>query len=368
MSARRVRAITVRILAQFRHDRRTLALLFVAPIVILGLLDFLLRGSGSHPAVGIVNLDQGGIGVNVATRLESSSLVSASPMDATAADRGLREGSLAGYVVFAADFSTRAVSEHVLAPQVHLEGSQPGPGQQVVAAVDQAVVAAISSLTAAGAPRLTPQVSYLYGGPGLDSLDYLGAALIGLVVFFLVFVITSVAFLRERSQGTLERLMASPLRRAEIVVGYMIGFTVLALLQSAEVLLFSLYVLKLHNAGSVPLIFLVVVLMAIVAVNLGIFLSMFARTEFQAVQFIPLVVAPQLLLSGILVPVSSEPGWLQVVSNVLPLTYAVDGLRDVMLKGADLSWSVLQRDTLVVLGYCVVVIVLAGLTLRRRVA
>src|SRR5207237_1000623 len=107
---------------------------------------------------------------------------------------------------------------------------------------------------AAGAPRLTPQVSYLYGGPGLDSLDYLGAALIGLVVFFLVFVITSVAFLRERSQGTLERLMASPLRRAEIVVGYMIGFTVLALLQSAEVLLFSLYVLKLHNAGSVPLI------------------------------------------------------------------------------------------------------------------
>src|SRR5437870_5065991 len=194
--ARRVRAITVRILAQFRHDRRTLALLFVAPIVILGLLDFLLRGSGSHPAVGIVNLDQGGIGGNVATRLESSSLVSASPMDATAADRGLREGSLAGYVVFAADFSTRAVSEHVLAPQVHLEGSQPGPGQQVVAAVDQAVVAAISSLTAAGAPRLTPQVSYLYGGPGLDSLDYLGAALIGLVVFFLVFVITSVAFLR----------------------------------------------------------------------------------------------------------------------------------------------------------------------------
>jgi ABC-2 type transport system permease protein len=252
---------------------------------------------------------------------------------------------------------------------VHLEGSQPGPDQQVLGAVSQAILAAISSLpVAGGAPRLEPQVTYLYGGPSLDSLDYLGAALIGLVVFFLVFVITSVAFLRERSQGTLERLMASPLRRAEIVVGYMVGFTVLALLQSAEVLLFSLYVLKLHNAGSVPLIFLVVVLMAIVAVNLGIFLSMFARTEFQAVQFIPLVVAPQLLLSGILVPVSSEPGWLQVVSNVLPLTYAVDGLRDVMLKGADLSWSVLQRDTLVVLGYCVVVMVLAALTLRRRVA
>ena len=369
MSGRRVRAITLRILAQFRHDRRTLALLFVAPIVILGLLNFLLRGSGSHPAVGVVNLDQGGVGGNVAARLESSLLVRASPMDAAAADRGVRDGSLAGYVVFPTDFSQRAVAERVIAPQVHLEGSQPGSDQQVLAAVNQAVVAAMNSLAAVGgAPRLEPQVSYLYGGPGLDTLDYLGAALIGLVVFFLVFVITSVAFLRERSQGTLERLMASPLRRAEIVVGYMIGFTVLALLQSAEVLLFSLYVLKLHNAGSVALIFLVVLLMAIVAVNLGIFLSMFARTEFQAVQFIPLVVAPQLLLSGILVPVSSEPGWLQVVSNVLPLTYAVDGLRAVMLKGADLTWSALQRDTLVVLGYCVVVIVLAALTLRRRVA
>jgi ABC-2 type transport system permease protein len=319
MSPRRVRAITIRILAQFRHDRRTLALLFVAPIVILGLLDFLLRGSGSHPAVGVVNLDQGPLGGTVAARLESSSLVSASAMDARTAERGVRDGSLAGYVVFPTDFSQRALGERVISPRVHLEGSQPGPDQQVLGAVSQAILAAISSLpVAGGAPRLEPQVTYLYGGPSLDSLDYLGAALIGLVVFFLVFVITSVAFLRERSQGTLERLMASPLRRAEIVVGYMVGFTVLALLQSAEVLLFSLYVLKLHNAGSVPLIFLVVVLMAIVAVNLGIFLSMFARTEFQAVQFIPLVVAPQLLLSGILVPVSSEPGWLQVSRTCCP--------------------------------------------------
>ncbi len=369
MSRRRIRAITVRILAQFRRDRRTLALLFVAPIVILGLLDFLLRGTGSHPAVDVVNLDQGPLGGAVASRLESSSLISASTTDAATAERGLHDGSLAGYVVFPTDFSQHALGQREIRPEIHLEGSQPGPAQQVVVAVSQATLSAISALpVAGGAPRLDLQINYLYGGSGLDTLDYLGAALIGLVVFFLVFVVTSVAFLRERSQGTLERLMASPLRRAEIVVGYMIGFTVLALLQSAEVLLFSLYVLNLHNAGSVPLIFLVVILMAIVAVNLGIFLSMFARTEFQAVQFIPLVVAPQFLLSGILVPVASEPGWLQVVSNVLPLTYAVDGLRDVMIKGADLGWSSLQLDTLVVAGYCVVVIVLAALTLRRRVA
>src|SRR2546427_13219228 len=216
--------------------------------------------------------------------------------------------------------------------------------------------------------RFAPQVHYLYGGRGFDTLDYFGAAFIGLVVFFLVFVITIVAFLNERSQGTLERLMASPLRRGEIVLGYMLGFTVLALIQSVEVLVFSLAVLNVHNSGNVALIFGLEALMAIGAVNLGIFLSMFARTEFQAVQFIPLVVVPQMLLSGIIFPVSSEPTALQYLSNVLPLTYAVNGMRDIMVKGADLTWSSLQLDAGVVAGFCVVLIVAGVATLRRRIA
>jgi ABC-2 type transport system permease protein len=163
-------------------------------------------------------------------------------------------------------------------------------------------------------------------------------------------------------------LMASPLRRGEIVLGYMLGFTVLALIQSVEVLVFSLAVLKVHNQGNVLLIFGMEALMVLAAVNLGIFLSMFARTEFQAVQFIPLVIVPQVLLSGILFPVSTEPRPLQVVSDVLPLTYAVNGLRDVMIKGADLSWPSLQLDAGVVAGFVVLVIVAGIATLRRRIA
>src|SRR5262249_9367996 len=159
------------------------------------------------------------------------------------------------------------------------------------------------------------------------------------VVFFLVFVVTCVAFLRERSQGTLERLMASPLSRSEIVLGYMLGFTILALAQALEVLVFALAALRIHNAGSVLLIFGIQPLLALAAVNLGIFRRPFARTEFQAVQFIPIVIVPQLLLSGVILPVSSEPGWLQAISSVLPLTYAVNALRDVMLKGAGPGWT-----------------------------
>jgi ABC-2 type transport system permease protein len=134
------------------------------------------------------------------------------------------------------------------------------------------------------------------------------------------------------------------------------------------VLVFSLAVLKVHNQGNVLLIFGMEALMVLAAVNLGIFLSMFARTEFQAVQFIPLVIVPQVLLSGILFPVSTEPKPLQVVSDVLPLTYAVNGLRDVMIKGADLSWPSLQLDAGVVAGFCVLVIVAGVATLRRRIA
>ncbi len=364
MSGRRVAALTRRLLQGFRRDRRTVALLFVAPLVILGLLGYLMRSS-SVPAVGIANEDQGPFGAAVTSALERSSLVSTTTISAADGDAKLKDGSLAAYIVFPPDFSQRAQAG-VIAPQVHLEGSQPGSDTPVLQALQQALSSAASQ--APNAIRFEPQVTYLYGGPNLDTLDYFGAAAIGLIVFFLVFVITIVSFLNERSQGTLERLMASPLRRGEIVLGYMVGFTLLALIQSAEVLVFCLAVLKVHNQGSVLLIFGIEALMAIVAVNLGIFLSMFARTEFQAVQFIPLVIVPQFLLSGILFPVTSEPRPLQILSDVLPLTYAVNALRDVMLKGADLSWPSLDLDVGVVAGVIVLLIVAGSATLRRRIA
>src|SRR5207248_5432710 len=182
---------------------------------------------------------------------------------------------------------------------------QPGEDAPVIQALQQAMIS-LASQVAGRSVNFQPQVTYLYGGPNYDTLDYFGAAAIGLIVFFLVFVITIVSFLNERSLGTLERLMASPLRRGEIVLGYLVGFTLLALIQSAEVLVFCLAVLKVHNQGNVLLIFGIEALMAIVAVNLGIFLSMFARTEFQAVQLIPLIIVPQFVLSGILFPVASE--------------------------------------------------------------
>ncbi|HET7418953.1 MAG TPA: ABC transporter permease [Candidatus Dormibacteraeota bacterium] len=366
MSGHRIRAITKRLLEGFRRDRRTLALLFVAPIVILGLLGYLIRGSASVPNVGVANEDSGPLGATVADSLRQSDKIKASDIASADGDARLKDGSLVAYIVLPADFSRQAQSGTV-APEVHLEGSQPGQDAPVIQALQQALIKLASQVAGRGV-SFQPKTVYLYGGKDYDTLDYFGAAFIGLVVFFLVFVITIVSFLNERTQGTLERLMASPLRRGEIVVGYMLGFTVLALVQSIEVLAFALAVLQIHNHGSVFLIFGMEALMAIAAVNLGIFLSMFARSEFQAVQFIPLVIVPQFLLSGILFPVSSEPQALQYVSNVLPLTYAVNGMRDIMVKGADLTSASLLLDGGVVLGFVILLIAAGTTTLRRRLA
>ncbi len=334
MSARRTLAVTVRLLHQFRRDRRTLALLFVVPLVILALLGYLLRGSATPPKVGLV----GDCGA-----LNPSRAVSTVQLGSAEAESRLRSGEIAGYVLCR------------LPPEIHLEGSEPNVSSTVLLALTASAVA-------------KPRVVYLYGGPSFDTLDYFGAGFVGLVVFFLVYVVTSVAFLRERSGGTLERLMASPLRRAEIVVGYMLAFTAIALVQSAVVLVFSLYAVQIAVVGSVALVFLFEALLALSAVNAGILLSGFARTEFQAVQFIPLVIVPQMLLSGIVFPVATEPSLLQPVSNVLPLTYGVYGLRDVMVKGSGLGSTALLLDLAVVAAFAVVLVAAAGATLRRRIA
>ena len=374
MSLKRTLAITVRLLAQFRHDRRTLGILFVTPLIVLGLFALLFRTDAPEPRVGVVAEGDGGLGDVVAGMLEEADALIVTRLgSADEADDLLRDGEVDAYIVL----PSAPDDEGVLRPEVVLEGTDQQVAANVPAALQQAVIAGVADVAppipsgapAPTLPRLEPEVRSLYGGDeDLDTLDLFGGAFIGLLIFFLVYVVTSVSFLRERSQGTLERLMATPLRRTEIVVGYMLGFTLVALVQAAEVLGFGLLVLDLYNVGSVALIFGIEVLLALAAVNLGIFLSTFARNEFQAVQFIPLVVVPQVLLSGLLVPVESEPEWLQVVSNALPLTYAVDALREVMLRGADLASSSIQLDLAVLGGFCVLAVVAAAATLRREVA
>ncbi|MSQ40382.1 MAG: ABC transporter permease [Dehalococcoidia bacterium] len=177
------------------------------------------------------------------------------------------------------------------------------------------------------------------------------------------FVLTGVSFLRERAQGTLERLQATPVGRGDILVGYLLGFLLFAVLQTTVILLFTILVLQVSYTGDLWEIFLFCMVLVVVSVNLGIFISTFARNEFQVVQFIPLVFAPQVFLAGILLPVEQMPQFLQAVARVLPLRYAVAGMREIMLQGKGLSGVTSALGVLA--GFAVVLLALAAVTVRR---
>ena len=201
--------------------------------------------------------------------------------------------------------------------------------------------------------------------PEEQVLDYIAPALLATLALFFSFLLTGISFLRERSQGTMERLMASSVSRLDVVVGYLFGFFVFALTQTVIILLFTIYVLDVHYSGDLWQIFVFQVVVIAGAVNLGIFISTFARNEFQMVQFIPLILFPQVFLCGVIWPVEQMPEYLQWVARFLPLKYAVDGLRGIMLLGqslADVSF-----ELVVLVGFTVGTSILAAITLRRGV-
>ncbi len=199
--------------------------------------------------------------------------------------------------------------------------------------------------------------------PDEGVLDYIAPALLATLALFFSFLLTGISFLRERSQGTMERLMASPLSRLDMVVGYLLGFFIFALTQTLIIVLFTIYVLDVNYYGDLWQIFVFQIVVIAAAVNLGIFLSTFARNEFQMVQFIPLIIVPQIFLCGVIWPVEQMPDYLQWLSSVLPLTYAVDGLRGIMLFGKSLIDVGLELAVLA--GFTIVFSILAATTLRR---
>jgi ABC-2 type transport system permease protein len=199
---------------------------------------------------------------------------------------------------------------------------------------------------------------------GPTVFDRVALIMLGFFPFIIMFLVTSIAMLRERTSGTLERLLTTPLGKIDLLFGYGIAFGLAGAVQSSVAAVVAYWVFGLTTAGSVWLVVLIAAINAVLAVALGLFCSAFARTEFQAVQFMPVVVAPQLLLCGLFVPRGEMAGWLQAVSDVLPLSYAVEALQQV---GAHADPTpTMWRDVAVVAGAAVAALVLAAATLRRR--
>ena len=198
--------------------------------------------------------------------------------------------------------------------------------------------------------------------PG-NAFDRFGPGLLALFPFIVMFLVTSVTTLRERSSGTLERLLSMPMSKLDFLLGYALAFGAIASVQAALAVTVSVGLLGLDVNGPVWLLGVVAIIDAVLGTALGLFVSAFATTEFQAVQFMPLVVVPQILLCGLFVPREAMPRVLEAISDVLPLSYAVDAMQE-LVGAAD--ESVVWRDAGMVLGFALAGLALGAATLRRR--
>ena len=334
----RIFAVMIRILLQLKHDKRTIGLMIFAPIFVLSLMSFIFNGSTYNPKIGIINAP-----LNFVNKLEDkdAKVIRYSESDA---DLAIKSSKVDAIINFESGI-----------PHVKLEGSDPGKNNAVIMLTQSAMQQL--------APTVKPDITYLYGYEDMSAFDNFGPILIGFFVFFFVFLISGVSFLSERTSGTLERILATPLRRWELVMGYVLGFGAFTIIQSALIAWYSITVLNIMMVGSFALVLLITILTAMVALTIGTFISAFANNELQMIQFIPIIVVPQVFFSG-LFDLSTMAPWLQFIARFMPLWYVADALRNIMIRGK--GWNYIAIDVFVLIGICIFFIIANVLALKKH--
>ncbi|RUT27766.1 ABC transporter permease [Paenibacillus zeisoli] len=337
----KISAIVIRILRQFRRDKRTLALMLIAPLFVLTLMNLVFNGKEYKPTLGLLS----------APSVLSSSLQSEGAVTINYEREDLAEAALSDRTIDA------LITIDGQVPKVKLEGSEPAVNRAVLQAVQKA-----AEHFSHQSASFKPVITYLHGSENMTSIDQFGPILIGFFIFFFVFLIAGVSFLRERTTGTLERLLATPLKRYEIVLGYVGGFGIFTIIQALLISWFCTKVLGIMMVGSFGLVILLTLLMSLSALTLGTLISAYANNELQMIQFVPLIIVPQLFLSG-LFPMDTLPDWLRKLEVIMPLTYGTKGLSDVMIRG--LGWNAIALDVYVLTGFSALFILLNIIALRK---
>lgn len=346
----RIWAIIKRICQQMLRDKRTLALLFVAPLLILTLMYFLFNGKEVDLSLGVVNIDE-----SLVEALEDADIhieVYEKATEETVVDDNL-DGLLQ---INGGNF------------ELILENNNPSTSKALQMKVNQAVAseaqAKLMNQNGASMDMTKKEIKtdYVYGDSDTVYFDILSPILVGYFVFFFVFLISGIGLLKERTTGTLERLLSTPIRRGEIVVAYLIGYGIFAIIQTIIVVVFSINVLDMVMVGSIWSVILINLLLALVALSLGTLLSTFAASEFQMIQFIPIAVIPQVFFAGIF-PMEGMADWLQAFGKVMPMYYAADALKGVMYKG--LSIGSIGGDILALVLFATVFIILNVFALKK---
>ncbi|MFK9090195.1 ABC transporter permease [Bacillus salipaludis] len=346
----RITALIKRICQQMLRDKRTLALMFVAPLLILTLMYFLFNGNTVEPKLGVVGVD--------------SSLVKAFKD----ADIKVKEYEKATKNMVVDDDLNGLLEQKNGQMTLTLQNDDPSSAKGLQAKVNQTFSALAQAKLIQQNPAILVKMpkkietNYVYGNKDTVFFDVLSPILVGFFVFFFVFIISGIGLLRERTTGTLERLLSTPIQRGEIVTAYLIGYGMFAVIQTVIVVFYSITVLDIVLVGSIWNVLLINLLLALVALSLGILLSTFAASEFQMMQFIPIAVIPQIFFAGIF-PLEGMANWLQVIAKVFPMYYAGDALRGVMYKGN--RFSEISGDLLALVIFAALFILLNIFSMKK---
>jgi len=358
----RIKSIVKRILLQRRGDKRSLALLFLAPLIILTLLYFLLQvPSDVKFRLGLDNQTSQATSTSmIASQLEKSDKFDVIKVTDNSRQT-VNDKSLDAVLV---------VKDNKL--DVTYTNRDTGKTQQMFALLSRYVQAGQEQkLTNVPTNRMAPlspptiEQHYLYGDSSTNLFKNLAPILVVFFVFFFVFLISGISLVNERTSGTLGRMLITPIKRYEIVTGYSLSYGLLAVVQTILVLLWTHFVLGMQILGSFAWVIVINLLIALIALLLGLLLSALAKTEFQFVQLIPIAIVPQFFFSG-LINVDTMPAPMQWLAHLMPLYYGVDGLQRVIKQAQ--GFSAISFDLLILIliaGLLYMLNVLALKNLRR---
>lgn len=373
----RIISIMNRVLKELFRDKRTLALMFLAPVLILILLSFIFN-SNSTTDVDIATVSMPS---SINSNLEQTKHVSVTKYDTKkAAQRALKNDKVDAIIqkknndydlTYANTDSTKTVAVKMAFKNAMTDTT--------ISTLKSKLTLSSSALTkvqsqipnASANNNIQPKKSdskpkitnhYVYGDSNTGFFDKILPILIGFFVFFFVFLISGMALLKERTSGTLDRLLATPVKRHEIVFGYMASYGILAVIQTIIIVMVTVWLLGIQVVGNIFYVILINLVLALVALSFGILVSTFANSEFQMMQFIPILVIPQIFFSGI-IPLDSMASWVKDISYIIPIKYSGDAATRVIMQGQGLSS--LGSDIGVLLIFLVVLTFLNIVGLKR---
>lgn len=356
-------AIAKKVIKELLRDKRTLAMMFVAPVFIMWLMNLMFSASTTVN----VKLATQDLPTGLVTKMDELDHVDIETyQDLDQAKKALADEKVDAVISYKdgeyqVDYANTDASKTTMTRQVLRTSIVSEDTDQLLSRVKQALP---QLKLDAKAPEI--KESYQYGDKNTGFFARMIPILIGFVVFFFVFLISGMALLKERTSGTLDRLLATPVKRSEIVYGYMLSYGIIAIFQTAVVVLAAIWLLDVEVVGNILNVIIVNVVLALVALAFGILLSTLAKSEFQMMQFIPLVIMPQLFFSGI-IPLSSMGEWAPTVGKFLPLTYSGDAISQIILYGHNLGDILSNLGVLMVFLIILTILNIVGLRRYRKV-